>query len=167
MKISFSTKGWQTLGWQRLTDIARDVRLSGIELHDVFDPTLADVVLDAQNVGAARRRLQEYGLQVACVDLPTDPLGEGVTEHMFFDRLDRCIDAAVNMRTSHIRIHTLADASEDGSVTEAMMNVLTEALKRAQKANITLLLETAGMFSDTTRLKNTLDTFASDNLSAL
>jgi sugar phosphate isomerase/epimerase len=87
MKFSFSTKGWQHLGWQRLTELARDVRLSGIELHDVFDPALADVALDAQNVGAARRRLQEYGLQVACVDLPADPLNESVSEAIFWTAL--------------------------------------------------------------------------------
>ena len=167
MKFSFSTKGWQNLGWQRLTEIARDVRFSGIELHDVFDPELSDYVLDAQNVGVARRRLQEFGLQVACVDLPIDPLAEGVTEQAFLEQLDRCIDAAVNMRTAHIRIHTLASTNADGSVPEMITSVLARALDRAEKAGITLLLETAGMFSDTMVLKNTLDTFASDNLSAL
>ena len=167
MRFSFSTKGWQSLGWQRLTELARDVRLSGIELHDIFDTSLADHVLDTQNVGPARRRLQEYGLQVACVDLPTDPLDESVSEAAFLDRLDRCIDAAVNIRTSHIRIHTLAKADENGGVPAKMMTVLAAALERAERAGITLLLETAGMFSDTTLLKNTLDSFASDNLSAL
>ena len=132
MKFSISTKGWQQLGWQRLTDIARDVRLSGIELHDVFDPSLADIVLDTQNVGPARRRLQEYGLQVACVDLPTDPLDENVSETAFLERLDRCIDAAINMRTSHIRIHTLASAEQDGSVPARMMSTLSAALARAE-----------------------------------
>ncbi|MBR0442922.1 MAG: AMP-binding protein, partial [Clostridia bacterium] len=60
-----------------------------------------------------------------------------------------------------------ASVGEDGTVPETMMNVLAGALKRAEQADITLLLETAGMFSDTTLLKNTLDSFASDNLSAL
>ena len=40
MKFSFSTKGWQQLGWQRLTELARDVRLSGIELPNIFDAAL-------------------------------------------------------------------------------------------------------------------------------
>jgi fatty-acyl-CoA synthase len=44
---------------------------------------------------------------------------------------------------------------------------LTKALSKAEREGITLLLETAGMFSDTTLLKNTLDTFASDHLAAL
>ena len=124
-------------------------------------------MFDPQSVALSRRQLQQRELQVACIDLPLDPLNESVTEQAFFDQLDRCIDAAANMRTSHIRIHTLSQEKEDGCAPLKMMDILGKALEKAQKANVTLLLETAGMFSDTTCLKNALDTFASDNLSAL
>ncbi len=163
MKLSFSTKGWQQLGWQRLYELARDVKLCGMEIHNPFDPVMSERVLDTQNVPVSRRQLQEAGLQIACIDLPvdlTDPSGD------FLEKLDHAITAAINMRTSHIRIHTLA-ASENGQVPEVMMALLSEALKKAEKSHITLLLETAGMFSDTNLLKNTLDTYASDNLAAL
>ncbi|MBR2622516.1 MAG: AMP-binding protein, partial [Clostridia bacterium] len=163
MKLSFSTKGWQQLGWQRLYELARDVKLCGMEIHNPFDPVMSERVLDTQNVPVSRRQLQEAGLQIACIDLPvdlTDPSGD------FLEKLDHAITAAINMRTSHIRIHTLA-ASENGQVSEVMMALLSEALKKAEKSHITLLLETAGMFSDTNLLKNTLDTYASDNLAAL
>ena len=163
MKLSFSTKGWQRLGWQRLYELARDVKLAGMEIHDPFDPVMQERVLDTQNVPISRRQLQEAGLCIACVDLPVDlsnPDGD------FLQKLDRAITAAVNMRTSHIRIHTLA-ASTGDTVPEAMMTLLGECLAKAERANVTLLLETAGMFSDTGLLKNTLDTFASDHLAAL
>ena len=163
MKLSFSTKGWQQLGWQRLYELARDVKLAGMEIHDPFDSVMSDRVLDTQNVPVSRRQLQEAGLQIACVDLPVDMAD---ADGDFLEKLDRTITAAVNMRTSHIRIHTLS-ASENGQVPEAMMTLLSAALKKAEKTNMTLLLETAGMFSDTNLLKNTLDTFASDNLAAL
>ena len=163
MKLSFSTKGWQRLGWQRLYELARDVKLSGMEIHDPFDPVMSDRVLDTQNVPVSRRQLQEAGLQVACVDLPVD-LANYTGD--FLVKLDRTITAAINMRTSHIRIHTIAE-SENGKVPEAMITLLAAALQKAEKANVTLLLETAGMFSDTNLLKNTLDTYASDNLAAL
>ena len=163
MKLSFSTKGWQKLGWQRLYELARDVKLSGIEIHDPFDPVMSDRVLDTQNVPVSRRQLQEAGLQVACVDLPVDLTDDNGD---FLSKLEQTITAAVNMRTSHIRIHTLSQ-SDNGQVPEAMMTLLSAALNKAEKANITLLLETAGMFSDTNLLKNTLDTYASDNLAAL
>ncbi len=163
MKLSFSTKGWQQLGWERLYELARDVKLSGIEIHDPFDPVMSDRVLDTQNVPVSRRQLQEAGLQVACVDLPVDLADDNGD---FLSKLEQTITAAVNMRTSHIRIHTLSQ-SDNGQVPEAMMTLLSAALNKAEKANITLLLETAGMFSDTNLLKNTLDTYASDNLAAL
>ncbi len=163
MKLSFSTKGWQQLGWQRLYELARDVKLSGMEIHNPLDPVMRDRVLDTQNVPLSRRQLQEAGLQIACVDLPVDLTDESDD---FLAKLDRAITAAVNMRTSHIRIHTMA-SSENGKVPETTMSLLALALDKAEKANVTLLLETAGMFSDTNLLKNTLDIFASDYLAAL
>ena len=163
MKLSFSTKGWQQLGWQRLYELARDVKLSGMEIHNPLDPIMSDRVLDIQNVPLSRRQLQEANLQIACVDLPVDLTDDS---HDFLNKLDRAITAAVNMRTSHIRIHTLA-SSENGNIPEATMSLLALALDKAEKANVTLLLETAGMFSNTTLLKNALDTFASDYLAAL
>ena len=69
MKLSFSTKGWQQLGWQRLCELARDVKLSGMEIHDPFAPIMSERVLDTQNVPVSRRQLMEAGLQIPCVDL--------------------------------------------------------------------------------------------------
>lgn len=163
MKLSFSTKGWQSLGWQRLCDLARVVKLSGMEIHDPFDPVMSERVLDTQNVPVSRRQLQEAGIQIACVDLPVD-LTSAVND--FEDRLDAAITAAINMRSSRIRIHTLSPAV-DSTVPEIVMQRLSAALSKAEREGITLLLETAGMFSDTTLLKNTLDSFASDYLAAL
>ncbi len=165
MKLSFSTKGWQALGWDRLCELARDVKLSGMEIHDPFDPIMSERVLDAQNVAVSRRQIMEAGLQIACIDLPLDLLAD-VPDAQFYERLDHTISAAIHMRTPHIRIHTL-QKTEDGQVPENLIERLQHALQQAQTAQITLLLETSGMFSDTTLLKNTLDTFASDHLAAL
>ena len=163
MKLSFSTKGWQRLGWQRLCELARDVKLSGMEIHDPFDTVMSERVLDTQNVPISRRQLQEAGLQIACVDLPVDLTA---TDVVFTDRLERTMTAAINMRSTHIRLHT-TETVPDGQVPAIVMERLTEAVQAAERKGITLLLETAGMFSDTTLLKNTLDTFASDYLGAL
>ncbi len=165
MKLSFSTKGWQQLGWQTLCDLARDVKLSGMEIHNPFDPIMSDRVFDHQNVPVSRRQLQEAGLCMACIDLPLDLLAD-CDDTFFFDRLDRTITAALNMRTTHIRVHTLA-AAVNGQVPQALIDRLTQALAHAERSSITLLLETAGMFSDTVLLKNTLDFFADDHLAAL
>ena len=124
MKLSFSTKGWQSLGWQRLCELARDVKLSGMEIHDPFDAIMSERVLDTQNVPLSRRQLQEAGLQIASVDLPVDLTD---TTADFSDRFERTVTAAINMRCAHIRIHTLSSA-EDGQVPAIVMERLNTTL---------------------------------------
>ena len=36
MKLSFSTRGWQQLGWDELLESARESGFNGIELYDLF-----------------------------------------------------------------------------------------------------------------------------------
>ena len=35
MNLSFSTRGWQSLGWEEIIEIADEMRFSGIELYNV------------------------------------------------------------------------------------------------------------------------------------
>ena len=35
MNLSFSTRGWQALGWNEIIEISEEMRFSGIELYNV------------------------------------------------------------------------------------------------------------------------------------
>ena len=36
MKLSFTTRGWSSLSFQEVTDIADELKFSGFELYDLF-----------------------------------------------------------------------------------------------------------------------------------
>ena len=40
MKLSFSINGWQGYSWEDFVRAAQDMRLSGIELHNIFSAGL-------------------------------------------------------------------------------------------------------------------------------
>ena len=41
MKLSFSTYGWHDLEWDDFVSLARDMRMQGIEIHDLDDARLS------------------------------------------------------------------------------------------------------------------------------
>ena len=62
MKLSFSTRGWQQLGWEELLDSARESGLNGIELYDLHkreDLTQRGAPFDKYSASATARQLRD------------------------------------------------------------------------------------------------------------
>lgn len=167
MKLSFSTKGWQYLGWQTITRLATDMKIDGIELHDISDPSIYAGVLESYSLPATRRYLLENKLTVPCVDFPGD-IADGKDDADKLEKLKNIIDTAYNLRAKAVRVHTLRSDKEN---TEEIINnasrFLSSALPYAERVDVTILIETVGVFSDTSALKSLLDSFALDSLAAL
>ena len=167
MKLSFSTKGWQNLGWQTITRLANDMKVDGIELHDISDPSIAVDVLEPHNISVTRRYLLENKLRIPCIDYPLE-IADGVNLTAKLEKLKEIIDVAVNLRTKYIRLHTrIYDDTKKEETKEYAVKFLESALPISQKNGLTLLIETAGIFADTVILKSLLDSFALDDLGAL
>ena len=167
MKLSFSTKGWQYLGWQTITRLATEMKIDGIELHDINDPRISAGTLEAYSLPATRRYLLENRITVPCIDFPDDiaDVTEG-TEKL--EKLKNIVDTAYNLRAKFVRVHTLrSDKENTDEIKELAGKFLSLAIPYAEKTGVTLLIETVGIFSDTSVLKSLLDSFALDNLAAL
>ena len=74
------------------------------------------------------------------------------------------LDAAKRLHAPNIRIKTVC-GNED--VSAAVEKFLNAALPLAEKAKVTLLMETVGPFADTAKLRALFESFISDNLAAL
>lgn len=167
MKLSFSTKGWQYLGWQTITRLATEMKIDGIELHDISDPGISAGVLESYSLPATRRYLLENKLTVPCIDFPDD-IADGKDEAEKLCKLKNIADTAYNLRAKFVRVHTLRTDKENiDEIKELAGKFLSSAIPYAEKTGITLLIETVGIFSDTSVLKSLLDSFALDNLAAL
>ncbi len=165
MKLSFSTKGWHGRTFEQLLQLAKSLRFSGIELHNVKNElfTSSDSAFKDYATTQTQRMLYEMKMSVPCIDSITDPADAETTAETTAE-IKECIRIASNLRIPYVRLHAINDAQ---GALDRVNDFLTEILPFAEQAGVTLLLETSGIFSNSKTLRQTLDTFACDSLAAL
>ncbi len=167
MKLSFSTKGWHNNSFDEFCDIATDLGFSGIELHNVNNRLFTDKdgAFHDYTAAATARHLYEKKLTIPCIDVLCD-ISDKAKADATMEEFLKCINIANNLKISYIRVK--AEKSEDFEASEKQVIAFIEkALPIATDKNITILIETSGLYCKTEDLRNLLDQFASDNLSAL
>ena len=160
MKLSFSTRGWEELGWAELCAQAKETRYQGIELYNVERfPAWTDrgAPFHKYNLSATARELRNAGLSLPCIDSSCD-LSQPDEALL---RLPPLLEMARALGTPYVGVCAMTD---DESAVDRSLDTL---LPLAEKAGICLLLKTKGLYSDTARLRRLLDGRASDNLAAL
>ena len=160
MKLSFSTRGWPGLSWDEMLDTAIDMGFFGVEVYNLnkFDPLMdKGGPFHKYNTAATARQLRERKLSIPCFDTSLDiSSNEGVK-----DTVKGLIEVAHNTKVPYVVVCALTD-NED-----AVYSALSELLPIAEAADVSILIKTSGIYSDTARLRNMLDRFASDHLAAL
>ena len=75
MKLSFSTKGWYGKSFEEFCNIAKELRFSGIELHNIKNKlfTSSDSAFNEYATAATLRRLYEMKISIPCIDSICDP----------------------------------------------------------------------------------------------
>ena len=169
MKLSYCTRGWHDRGWADLAEMARDYDFSGLELYDATQPffTGATGPFHSSALAATVRELNALELAIPCIDALCD-LADPVTIEKNVRELEQCIRLAADLGTPYIRVRaTQSGKASDESADEAVIACLKEAVPLAEHSGVTLLLESCGIYADTARLRDILNTFASDGLAAL
>lgn len=158
MRLSFSVKGWPTLSWQTVQDMACETGFSGIELYDRYAPLSARTgPFDRNHLTATVRGIRQKNLTFSCIDTSFDLSGdEDVT-----DALASLILLADELRADKIALHARQDAPQ------TVIERIGAVLPLAEQHGITLLLCTDGIFSGTVRLCELLNQFACDHVAAL
>ena len=158
MKLSFSTKGWHNKSFDEFCNIARELKFGGIELHNINGELFKnkDGAFHGYAAAATVRRLYEMKLELPCIDVISDICEEGAIAET-----ESCIKIAEDLHAPNIRIKS-AECDSDTA-----KKFITAVLPKAEKAGVTLVIETSGAFSNTAVLRELLDSFASDNLAAL
>ena len=152
MKLSFSVKGWQTLPWEKLCETAHEMSFSGIELYGAYAPlSRHEGAFAKENMAATVRALHEKKLSVPCID------SEGFSE----ETIRALIKTAHGLHVHRIALH-ITEAER-----ESVQTSLLTLLPFAEKHNVRLLIVTDGIFADTVKLRELLDSFASDFVAAL
>lgn len=167
MKLSFSTKGWHQKSFEELCDIAKEMRFSGIELHNIQNALFTgnDSAFADYTRAATLRRLYELKLKIPCFDMVTDPSNTANHESCTAE-FKKCMQIAESLHIPYIRVRAAA-ANETEAAVAAITAWLEQTLPMAEENGVTLLIETSGLFCNTASLRDLLDTFASDALAAL
>lgn len=167
MKLSFSTKGWHNYSFDSFCDTAKDLGFGGIELHNVNNSLFTDSngAFHDYTSAATVRRLYEKNLQIPCIDVLTD-----IADTQKVDEAEcefaKCLNIASNLKISYIRVKA-ENSSDFETAYNNCLKFVEKVLPAATQKNITVLIETSGLFSKTSNLCEILDYFACDNLAAL
>ena len=160
MRLSFSTRGWTDLSWEEMMHTALEMGFSGIEVYNLpkFDPMLdRSGPFHKYQAAATVRQLREKKLSIPCFDTSYD-LSQDASCIPYLLSL---LEVAHNTQVSYVAACALSDNEQQ------VVHNLNALLPYAQKMKVTLLLKTSGIYADTGRLRNLLNTFASDYLGAL
>ena len=162
MKLAFSTKGWHNSSFEDFCKIAGDLKFKGIELHNIHGPlfTEKDGVFHDYAAASTVRKLYESGLQIPCIDAICSP-GVPAEKDSSVKEITDCLDIAKNLHIPYVRVK----AAEGGA--EAVADVIREVVSDAEEKGVALLIETTGIFCDTAALRELLESFACDSISAL
>ena len=160
MKLSFSTRGWPGFSWDELIETAADMGFLGIEVYNLpkFDPLMErGGPFHKYNTAATARELRERKLAIPCFDTSID-ISSGDAD---IEAVENLIDTARNARVPYVVVCALSENEE------RVFSSLARLLPKAMSADVTILVKTSGIYSDTARLRSALDRFANDRLAAL
>ena len=167
MRFSFSTKGWHGHTFEEFCDIATAMNFEGIELHNINNSLFTDKDGAFYNYAAAStiRRLYEKKLSIPCIDAICNP-SDANEKDACIDEIRKCMEIASNLHIPNIRLRANIAENDDDAVANTAA-VISALLPEAESRGVTLLMETAGLFAKTEKLRALLDSFASDYFASL
>ncbi len=161
MKLSFSTRGWSHLSWEEWLAAGVDMRFEGVEIYNLpHVPALTEKSgpFHKYNIAATVRHMREKKLSIPCFDTSCDLSAEDAGSVALVKQL---IQVAKQAEVPYVSVVALQDKEE------LVRDRLTNLLKDAETAGVTILVKTSGIFADTARLRAMMDDFACDYLAAL
>ena len=167
MKLSFSTKGWHDSSFEDFCKLARDLKFEGIELHNIHNRLFTDKNGAFHDWAAAAtvRKLYEWKLNIPCIDSICD-CGNTAEKDDAIAEIRECINIAKSLKIPCVRVRSIGNGNTDEAVACAE-DILRTVITDAEENGITILVETSGVFCNTEKLRELLNTFACDSVAAL
>ena len=170
MKISFSTIGTPDFDWVDIYSMAKDLSFDGIEIRGIGDEISAvnAKVFSPAKIDATIKKLKELRLEIPCLDTGC-VLKEEENHDLCIKEVTDYIELADKLKTPYIRLLADRDPEPVTDVDdEYVAGVLRELAAIAEKYdNVTLLVETNGVYSDTLRLKRLIEKVGSARVAVL
>ena len=170
MKIGFSTLGCPRWTWREIVTTACDLGYDGVEVRgvgkDISVPSVP--AFSEENIKATKAELERLGLSIPC--LASDCCihsrdNEAATEA----EVKAYIHLAARLGVPYVRCMAAAPVPQPvGTVDEGYVRERAVALGTiALECGVKLIIETHGVWSDTTKLARLLSTVGSQGVGAL
>ena len=169
MKISFSTIACPDYSWVDIYSMAKDLGFDGIEIRGMGDDFAAYKAMPFTEANRPKTmaKLKALNIEIPCLSSGCclkfkEKEAETIAELTEYCKLAQQINAP------YIRVLADLEAAPNGEVDDAYV---AEQLKKlapiAAQYDVTLLVETNGVYSDTRRLRALLDSVNSHKIAAL
>ncbi len=169
MKISFSTLGCPDYSWTDIYTMAKDLGYHGIEIRGIGKDisALRSKVFSAEHLEATVAKLKELNLEISCFSSQT-ALKYQEKLPAIIEELKAYAQLAQKVGTCYIRVLGDEKPAPDGEVDdEKVVDALKQLIPIAEEYNVTMLVETNGVYSDTARLRKVLEAVNSRKIAAL
>ena len=164
LKLSFSIKGWEDYSFQDLKNLALENNFLAIDLKPDTNASYMSKngEFDKYNSAATMRSLKDEGLTVACVCYEFNIGNNNVDVNA--EALKSYIDFASSISVPYISV---CAGNDENCTKENVVSCIREVLPYAVEKDVTILLETKGIFADSSNLSDIIREFSCDNIGAL
>ncbi len=169
MKISFSTLGCPDFSWSDIYSMAKDFGFNGIELRGFGDNifSLHAEPFGDKEISDTINNLKKLHLEICCIS-SGNAIGCASSQDEIIAELKDYISLAQKLGAPYIRVLGDSKIEMGGDIDdEVVIDTLKKLVPFAEAAGVTLLVETNGVYSDTKRLGNVLNSVESDFVGAL
>lgn len=169
MKICFSTLTCPDFTWPEIYSMAKDFDFDGIEIRGIGDElfTVNAYPFTDSQLPATLAKLKSLNLEVPCLSSDT-PISDPELADTAINEISAYASLASKINAKYIRVlgdKTPAPTKEiDDTI---VINSLIRLIPIATKYDVTLLVETNGVYSDTKRLKKVLEAVNDSHIAAL
>ena len=169
MKIAFSTVGCPEWSWTDIYIMAKDLGFNGIELRGLENELnlLRTRPFNDANVAETVKKLEKVNLSVSCLASSCFLGGTGDEDEALKEGFEY-IELASKINCKYIRI--LGDrnpAPKEPIDDERVIKLLNRLLPKAIEADVYLLVETSGVYSDTKRLAKIIESVNNPHVAVL
>lgn len=156
MKLSFSTRYMKDMSLAGYLELASRQKYKAVEIYDISRECFGGEKPSFSEEGAfsTKRKLLNTGITISQLDFPFD-ISDEKNFNVNIEKAKHIIKTAADINVNFVKAY----AGENKSVAEKF---LTEILTTAQNENVVILLETDGIYADSSVLRDFLDSSASD-----
>ncbi|MBR1747019.1 MAG: sugar phosphate isomerase/epimerase [Clostridia bacterium] len=156
MKIAFSTIGCPEWTFDEIFAVANDLRYDGVEIRGVGREMYAPNIKQLTD-GTLEKKTAKSGLKVCCLTSgATFATHEGADRSV--EEAKAYVDLADRLGVPYVRIMSTDKPYYDGGDIKLCERLFADLVKYAEKTSVTPLIETNGLFVDTSLLKSFLET---------